>query len=172
MVQEVGVNAFSFGALAEEIGVSAPSIHHHFRTKDDLVAEVAARYRASFAEQMAEIHSVSAGQRLGDYAQLFAETSAKELLCFCGSLASDWMSVGEKARSEVSLFFADQVAWVAAEIDTGVASEELECTDALATASVFVAALEGSMLVARARGDAQLPDTIASTMIAGLARHR
>ena len=46
LVQERGVNGFSYGDLAKDLGVKAPSIHHHFRTKQDLLAEVARRYRA------------------------------------------------------------------------------------------------------------------------------
>lgn len=186
MVQEVGVNSFSYGALAAEIGVSAPSIHHHFRTKDDLVAAVAARYRASFNQRLVEIageigeeiagEAVADGRergkgavgRLHAYAQLFAETSSKELMCFCGSLSSDWASVGNQARREVSLFFEDQVEWVASQIGSGVAARELRSVDARATATAFVAALEGAMLMARSAGDRRLPHKIAATFVDGL----
>lgn len=165
MVQEVGVNSFSFGALASKVGVAAPSIHHHFRTKDDLVGAVSARYRSDFAGHVDAIVDERASGRLASYAQIFADAASKEMLCFCGSLASDWTSVGEEARAEVSLFFVDQVAWVAAQLELGNAAGEFAADDPAAVARLFVAALEGALLMARAGDDARLPQAVAATLI-------
>ncbi|MEL6984444.1 MAG: TetR/AcrR family transcriptional regulator, partial [Actinomycetota bacterium] len=79
LIQQVGVSGFSYGDLADRLGISSPSIHHHFRTKEDLVAEVAARYRSDFAKTVAAIEAPSAGSRLAAYVQLYAETSTREM---------------------------------------------------------------------------------------------
>lgn len=153
LIQQLGVNGFSYGMLAERLGVRSPSIHHHFRTKEDLVAEVATRYRADFAASVAAIGSSGARDRLSAYAELYAETSSRGELCLCGAVAAEWASVGDKPRRVVEGFFADQHTWLAKEIEIGLASGELRADlDAPALASAILATLEGALLLARADG--------------------
>ena len=155
LTQRVGVNAFSYGDLAELIGIAAPSIHHHFRTKDDLIAEVAERYRVRFADRVGQIDAATVTLHLCAYAELFDDTSSQELMCFCGSVAAEWASVGQRAREQVALFFDEQRAWLASQIRTAVDNGEFRSdinVDALASA--VLAALEGSMLLARSAGNA------------------
>lgn len=157
LIQRVGVNGCSYGALADDLGISAPSIHHHFRTKDDLISAVAARYRVDFAGR---VSSIDSGDPVGDivaFAELFDATAKREAMCLCGSVASDWMSVGESARVEVRGFFADQVTWLSARLRDGVESGDITVAidDVEAMARMLLAVLQGAMLLARAGdGDA------------------
>lgn len=168
-VQQVGVSSFSFGVLAKELGISAPSIHHHFRTKDDLIGAVAARYRREFNDAVAQIDHDTAAGRLEAYAALFDDTSRAELTCFCGSVAAEWRSVGQAARLEVAAFFDDQITWLAAQIDRGVERNEFRSDlDAAAVAPVFVASLEGALLVVRAGEDRCRPRVIADQLVASM----
>ncbi|MFV0644298.1 MAG: TetR/AcrR family transcriptional regulator [Sphingomonadaceae bacterium] len=41
VIDEVGTEAFSLGAVARKLGVKAPSLYYHFRDKAELLAEVA-----------------------------------------------------------------------------------------------------------------------------------
>ena len=41
LIDANGLEAMSLQAVAKELGVSAPSLYHHFRDKDELLAEVA-----------------------------------------------------------------------------------------------------------------------------------
>jgi AcrR family transcriptional regulator len=41
-----GYNGFSYADIAEAVGISKPSIHHHFPSKAALVRRVVADYRA------------------------------------------------------------------------------------------------------------------------------
>jgi TetR/AcrR family transcriptional repressor of nem operon len=166
MVQQVGVNSFSYGALAKQLDISSPSIHHHFPSKDDLVGAVAARYRENFAERVTAIEASSAAERIRAYAALFADVTSQELVCFCGSIASDWHTVGEAAHTEVGGFFDDQLAWLTAQLTAGVAAGELVLrSEASDVAATIVAALEGAMLMARARNDPALPGTVGDVMV-------
>lgn len=170
LIQQVGVGGFSYGVLADRLGISAPSIHHHFRTKEDLVAEVAARYRSDFADTVAAIDHPSAGQRLAAYVELYAETSTRSMLCLCGAVAAEWGTVGAKPRSEVEGFFADQRAWLETTLAAGVeAGEYRPDLDVAATASALLATLEGALLLARADGEADLVGTSCAAVIRLLA---
>lgn len=151
LVKTVGVSAFSYGDLAKELGIKAPSIHHHFRTKEDLVTAIAERYRLEFADAVATIPAGSAQERLQGYAELFARTAQSDQLCLCGAVAAEWLSVGDGPRQEVAVFFADQVGWLEAEIAAGIAAGDIRAdVDAPQVARLIFASLEGSMLMTRA----------------------
>lgn len=170
MVQAVGVNSFSYGDLAKQLDISSPSIHHHFPAKSDLVGAVAARYRQDFASRRDAIEGSTPAERIRAYAALFAETSAREMMCVCGSVAADWLTVGDAAREEVAGFFDDQVQWLEHELAAGVAAKEFLFDGTARDHAVAVlAALEGSLLMARARGGAHLPVAVGDTLIALMA---
>jgi len=166
LVQERGVNGFSYGDLAQELGVKAPSIHHHFRTKQDLLAEVARRYRAAFAEQRDALPGRRASDRITGYSALFAGRSAENQLCLCGAVAADWYAVGELPRAEVEEFFADQVAWLRQQIRMGIDAGEFTAgLDIDTSARSMLAALEGSLLMSRVGGARALPTVVAVQLL-------
>ncbi len=170
LIQRVGVNGCSYGALAHELGISSPSIHHYFRTKDDLIGAVAARYRTDFAAHVAAIDTGDAVEDIVAFADLFDATAKRESMCLCGSVASDWLTVGELARTEVRAFFADQVAWLCARLADGVASGSIDPGDEVeATARMLLAVLQGAMLLARAGDDAASPSAMVRQLLAGVA---
>ena len=165
MIRRVGVNGFSYGDLARELEIKAPSIHHHFRTKEDLVAEVAARYREHFGRQVAVIDAADTLDRIRTYASLFATGGPDDELCLCGAVAADWRAVGAASRREVDGFFADQRDWLRSQIEEGVAKGEIRADispDDLA--DTLLAALEGSMLVSRARDDASIAGRVGALL--------
>ena len=167
LIQQVGVSACSYGALADELGISSPSIHHHFRTKDDLIGAVAARYRVDFAARLAAIASGDAVDDIVAFAELFDATAKREAMCLCGSVASDWMTVGESARTEVSGFFTDQIAWLSARLGEGVASGSVGVVGEVEeTARVLLAVLQGAMLLVRAGDDDASPSTMVRHVLA------
>lgn len=169
LIQQVGVRAFSYGVLAAELGVKAPSIHHHFRTKEDLVAAVAAEYRERFAERAAGLDGATAIERLDGYARLYADTVRADRFCLCGAVASEWLTVGEEPKREVQRFFDEQLAWLERELAAGVDAGELDADlDVPATAQTMLASLEGAMLLGRAGGTPDLPSTVGA-MLLGLA---
>ena len=44
LIQTRGYNDFSFRDLAESVGISSASVHHHYRTKEALGVAVTSRY--------------------------------------------------------------------------------------------------------------------------------
>ena len=146
----MGVDALSYGDLADELGIRAPSIHHHFRRKDDLVAAVTRQYRLAFAARVASIDTTTSLAAISGYAELFAETAEHELLCLCGAVAADWRVAGDESRAEVALFFTEQIDWLVDRLHVGIASGEMSHDfDPHAVAVLLLSALEGSMLLKR-----------------------
>lgn len=151
LIQRVGVCGFSYGDLAKELGIKAPSIHHHFRTKEELVAEVARRYRLDFGDRVAKLQDDSATRRIERYVDIFEQTAASDLLCLCGAVAAEWATVGELPKAEVENFFDEQEAWLAEAVRFGVTSGEFRSDlDPEETARTMLATLEGAILMTRA----------------------
>ena len=166
-IQECGVAGFSYGDIAEALGISTASVHHHFRTKADLVGEVAARYSRDFSALVSAIDTGSRSGNLRRYADLFGETAAKEVLCLCGAVAADWPVVGTVARDEVAGFFADQHKWLTNQIAQGIANAEFRADlDVEATATLVVSALEGSLLMGRPMPHSDVTTRVASQILA------
>ena len=165
MISDVGVTGFSYGGLAKQLGISAPTIHHHFKTKEDLIAAVAEKYRLDFAESVRQLPTTDPLDQITSYATLFARTAETDSLCLCGAVSADWLAVGERTRAEIEAFFAEQTTWLEARLTEAVESGELAEGLPIGTlASTILSMLEGSLLIARANGDAGLPVDITALL--------
>ena len=151
LIQTRGIGEFSYGALAVEIGIKAPSIHHHFPRREQLVAEVAALYAAEFNAQVNTIDAASSVERIVAYAGLYAAAARSGRTCLCGAIAAEWASVGEQAQAEVEQFFSQQIAWLRTEIRRGqrVGQVRTDGVNPLKLARTVFATLQGSLLLAR-----------------------
>jgi TetR/AcrR family transcriptional regulator, transcriptional repressor for nem operon len=163
LIQTDGIGEFSYGALADALGIKAPSIHHHFPRKDQLVAEVAALYRAEFADLVSKIEGKTVTDRIVRYAALYAATAKSGRNCLCGAIAAEWSSVGEDAQQEISLFFSEQVAWLRVQMKEAQSRGEIRTVgvDPLTFARSLFSHLQGSLVLARS--DAAFVDTAATT---------
>ncbi len=161
-VQQSGVSALSYGPLAERIGIRAPSIHYHFRHKQDLIREVSAAYCDDFAARVRAIDDTtaepegaptSATERLRAYAALFDEVARDGRLCLCGAVAADWADVDEDSRAIVRRFFDDQTAWLARQFAAAIEADEIATgIEPSRLAETTLTLLEGSLLLSRAAG--------------------
>ena len=167
LIQSVGVKAFSYGDLAKQLDIKAPSIHHHFRTKEDLVAAVAELYRSTFSQHVEQIQADSSLDRIQQYADLFTRTASSNRLCLCGAVAAEWLSVGAASQAQVEGFFAEQVDWLTSQLTEGITTGELRSDlNANDMARSLFAALEGSMLMSRSGDPADLASQIGGIFLA------
>lgn len=169
LIQQVGVGGFSYADLAGQLGIKAPSIHHHFRTKENLVAEVAVRYREEFGQMVSAIDDPSPMERIRRYGDLFDQTASSELLCLCGVVAAEWLTVGDLVKDEVGLFFDEQATWLTEQLAAGKSAGEVRSdVDVAATAQLLMASLEGALLMARAGGDSSVVSGTTQALLATL----
>ncbi len=166
LIQQVGVGGFSYADLAGQLGIKPPSIHHHFRTKEDLVAEVVVLYRAAFAEHVELLPGPTEVDRIRQYADLFNRTAAEDRVCLCGAVAAEWMLVGESVREEVAAYFGDQQRWIEAQLTAGAKAGLIRSdVDPALGSQMILAALEGSMLLTRAGGASDTTAAVASVLL-------
>jgi TetR/AcrR family transcriptional repressor of nem operon len=165
-----GYNGFSYADIAAVVGISKPSIHHHFPSKAALVQSVVARYRADAAQGMAALsaHVADPVARLEGYCGYWAEciASPQHPICICALMAGELAALPEEVAQEVRGHFADLTGWLRSVIEAGVAQGTMALADtAESEARTFMATVHGAMLAARAFGEPAMFSTIAATAL-------
>lgn len=145
-----GVNGFSYGEIARRLEVRAPSLHHHFPRKNELIREATERYRVAFRDAVSSIDATSAADRIRQYSALFLAPATEGVLCLCGVAVAGWEDLDDATRAHIIGFFDDESAWLAEQFTQARADGELSTTvDPQQLAVAFIAALEGALLLAR-----------------------
>jgi TetR/AcrR family transcriptional repressor of nem operon len=96
VVQTRGYDGFSYGDIADMVGIRKASLHHRFPGKADLGQEVARRYRGAFGVALAGIESETDDRiaRLERYVELYArQLSEHGRMCLCGMLAAEYATL-------------------------------------------------------------------------------
>ncbi|WP_342150954.1 TetR/AcrR family transcriptional regulator [Methylorubrum sp. SB2] len=152
LVRGRGYSGFSYADLAEAVGIRKASIHHHFRTKEDLagalLAAYAARYDAALADILAQTPDGVA--RIEAYGKLYLGGVEQGLGCLCAALAVELETLPEGLRRQLSAFFEGHIAWLERVLAEGVADGSVRPgIDPPSHARMVVATLEGALLLER-----------------------
>ena len=173
LIQQRGYSGFSFDDVALVVGIRKPSVHHHFRTKSDLVAAVARRHTARFESALAAIDIARQDPlaRLKAYVQLFATTYAQERrFCVCGMLGAEAGVLPDDVNEAVDAFFQLNLSWLAAAFRDAQRSGQLSSRlRAKPLAELMLSALEGSMVVGRGTSGGGGPGAVGKSLLACLA---
>jgi TetR/AcrR family transcriptional repressor of nem operon len=174
LVQKLGYNGFSYDDIATMVGIKKPSVHHHFRTKAELVAVVTQRYTHRFRGALHEIEGrcPTADERLAEYASLFEKTfRADRRICVCGMLGAERDALPDEVRREVDRFFAANLDWVSGVFADGQRAGRFTPHAAPAAfAEALLCALEGALVVGRGMQRARGPAEVSATVLSAFAR--
>ena len=157
MVQQRGLDGFSFRDIASEVGIRTASIHYHFPTKPDLAAAVLKRVRSEFEGELRRIdHEISEiNGRLRAFIAIFDNTLADgDRLCpFC-MVACAQDGIPDFVSAEVQAFWCAGEQWVAQQLEHGM-SEGIYRRDLapITMGRILVALLEGAMVTTRTFAD-------------------
>ena len=140
-----GYNGFSFRDLAEDVGIKSASVHYHFPTKERLAEVLTHRYVDRMAAYLGEPSSLSPRAAVKHLADAFIRANEDDdQMCLCGMFAAESGDLPQKVRPEVTAFFDLIVKWLEVALRPATsAPKPLE----------IIAALEGGLLVSRARQD-------------------
>ena len=153
-----GYNSFSYADLAERVGITKASIHHHFPSKAALVQTVVARYREEARQGLASLERQFDDplSELNAYADYWAGCirSGEHPFCICAMLATEMPTIPEDVAAEVRAHFHDLNTWLASVLKRGVGAGQFHLLNSPAiSARSFMAVVHGAMLVARALDD-------------------
>ena len=173
LIQQRGYGGFSFDDLAQAVGIRKPSVHHHFRTKAELVAALARRYTERFESALAAIDVARRDPlaRLKAYVQLFATTYAQDgRLCVCGMLGAEADALPADVADAVAGFFQLNLTWLAAAFRDAQRSGQVTTVQRAANlAELMLSALEGAMVVGRGGRSGGGPAAVGKHLLATLA---
>jgi TetR/AcrR family transcriptional repressor of nem operon len=169
VAQAHGYSGLNFRDLAEDVGIRAASIYHHFPSKAALGASVARRYWEDSAAALDALLAESSDpvRCLRQYPDTFRKAlESDNRMCLCSFMAAEYDDLPEAVKKEVQTFADVNVAWLSKVLSAAavVSSEESE-----RRARAIFAAVAGAQLIARSRSDISLYDgLIESYRVAGL----
>lgn len=154
-LQQRGYYGFTFAQIADALEIRSGAVHYHFPSKDDLVAAVFARYRASFAWWARQPVQVQAGAltRIERFLDLEARSADSEQVSPLGVAGVEYASLPAGACSEAEALRDDLVAWLEETLVAGRQAGELAFAGAPRDqARLIVAAAQGGLQLARVHG--------------------
>src|SRR4051812_40273453 len=110
-----GYSGLNFRDLADEVGIKAASIYHHFPSKADLGTAVAKRYWEDTATDLDTMLTKAADpiRALGHYPQIFRQSlESDNRLCLCSFMSAEYDDLPKPVRKEVQAFADVNVAWL------------------------------------------------------------
>ena len=172
-----GYNGFSYADIADVVGIRKASIHHHFPSKAELVRTLVGRYREAAEEGIANLeHSVSGPLEqlrayIGYWKACIGDASAP--FCVCAMLASELPILPEEVALEIRAYFRYLAGWLGSVLERGVQQKTMALAHAPAVeAEIFMAAVHGAMLSARAYGDTDIFGKIMDPQLERMAAKR
>ncbi len=160
IAQAHGYSGLNVRSLAEEVGIKAASLYHHFPSKADLAAAVARRY---WEDSAAALEALSAEtqdpiQSLRRYPETFRRSLENgNRICLCSFMAAESDDLPDAVKTEVQAFADVNIAWLGKML---VAARAVGAKDAKKRARAIFAAVGGAQLMARGRSDIKLFDAL------------
>jgi TetR/AcrR family transcriptional repressor of nem operon len=167
--QAHGYSGLNFRDLADQVGIKAASIYHHFPSKADLGAAVARRYREDTAAELESMLAETSDpfRCLQQYPDIFRKSlENNNRMCLCSFMAAEYDDLPEAVKKEVQTFADVNVAWLSRMLS---AAAVVNSGESERRARAIFAAVAGAQLMARSRSDISLFDSlIDSYCVAGL----
>lgn len=160
MAQAHGYGGLNLRALAEDVGIKAASLYHHFPSKADLATAVARRY---WEDAAAGLEALTArwpdpADRLRKYPGTFRKALENDnRICLCSFMTAEFDDLPDVVKKEVESFTDVNVEWLS---QTLVEAGIVGAKDARKRAHAIFAAVAGAQLMARGRSDIKLFDVL------------
>jgi TetR/AcrR family transcriptional repressor of nem operon len=161
MAQAHGYGGLNVRSLAEDVGIKAASLYHHFPSKADLAAAVARGYWEDAAATL-EALSNETQDPVECLRRYPAETFRKSLendnrMCLASFMTAEYDDLPEIVKKEVQTFADVNIEWLAKALR---AAKIVGPKEARRRASAIFAAIAGAQLMARGRSDISLFDAL------------
>lgn len=155
LLQERGYQFFSFQDLADSVGIRKASVHHYFKTKDELARMMIVDYQQRLQLWIANIDAKAANPRhkLHAYFELFSDISrAGKSVCPGGSLLLDWNNFSKAVRVELQKLVDLHRLWVIGVLEDNIKNKgsRIQKEHVAAHALMIGASIQGALQIARA----------------------
>lgn len=161
LIQDRGYHGFSFADVAEVVGIRKASIYYYFPAKAELGQKTVNRYRSRMRvirEDWSEAENLDVLAALDTYLEpIVALGHTPGASCLCGVLGGEFQSLPSIVQDEVSDFFDEHLRTLSRLFEIGRDRGVLRFqSDPAVMAKVAFSMIEGSMLIKRTCGDADV----------------
>ena len=173
LVQDRGLNAVSFQNLADAVGLSKPSVFHHFANKGALAEALLERCRTHYGAEYDAIVSddANAVDKLNRIAALYADGVESGQLCLLGVLGHGVATLPAEVQQDLRLKIAGAVDRFSRVFEQGRREKSLRFEGTPeAAAAAFLGMLQGLQVLARAQGDPAAVTEAAATYIQAISK--
>lgn len=164
LIIERGYAGFSYQDVADRVGIRKPSIHHHFPSKAELGTAVISRYRRKMRQAWTSIDGDNPDFWiiLQDYVTPMITLGRNiPLACTGGVLGGEFPNLPKDMQSELNAFFNEQENWLTALLEAGRLAGAFQFNgEPRAIARFIFSAVEGALLIKRARSDTDYFDDV------------
>ena len=158
-MRDSGYHGFSFREIASDVGIKSSSVHHHFPTKDALGAAAARAYTDRFLETLGDPLVLPLPEALEHMVSLFRAALQRDTqMCLCGLLGAECAGLPASVQAEARYFFNRSISWLETVLDG-------EAENPLQEAQVFLATLEGALLVGHASDEDHLFENVTQALL-------
>jgi TetR/AcrR family transcriptional regulator, transcriptional repressor for nem operon len=161
IAQAHGYGGLNVRTLAEEVGIKAASLYHHFPSKADLAAAVAKRYWEDAAALLEALWDET--QDPLEWLRRYPDVTFRKALengnrmCMASFMTAESDDLPDVVKKEAQIFADVNIQWLAKALSAaGVVGPR----EARRRARSIFAAVVGAQLVARGRSDVALFDTL------------
>ena len=171
LVQTRGYNGFSYADIAADLAITKAALHYHFATKAQLGEALVGRYETSFGDLLSaiDVGSADAVDRLTGYVDVYRDVLLDQRICLCGMLAAEYQTLPDGMQAAVARFFAMNEVWLERVLEDGRAAGTLAFAGSgRDIGRLFVAGLEGALLLSRATQDVARFDATAEALVASV----
>ena len=175
MVQDRGLNAMSFQALANAVGLSKPTVFHHFRNKEALALALVERCQQKYGILYGEViqRDSRAPEKLREIASVFERGLVDDRLCLLAALGNSVSTLPGAVQDDLRLTAALAIDRFTRVFEQGQAEQSLAFVDdPQHAAAAFLALLQGLQILARAKRDRALFRRSIETYIAAITQGR
>ncbi|MEN9599510.1 MAG: hypothetical protein RL596_1829 [Bacteroidota bacterium] len=155
LMKKVGYNAFSYSDISKQLNIKNAAVHYHYPTKEDLLADIVNTYIDDYKKLDEGLVNapLKAIDKLGVFADRYAQLIEVKSICIIGSVASDFYTLPPAVRERVILLTKLVLGMVANVLEEGKVKGELHfIEDANTRALLIMTNLAAGVQLARITG--------------------
>lgn len=171
LMQTRSFTGFSFDDLAKRVGIRKASLYHHFRSKDELGAQVLGTMTERLEAASLATGASTGVEQLQAYLKTMGEVlGAGERLCPGGSLSANWGVLPSGIRNTVRRMGAVHFTWLGRMLEQGRkdGSLKMEGRSVEATSRWIFATVQGGLILARISGERGAYDQVVQQLAEAL----
>jgi len=166
-LQTLGFSGFSFQTIADKLGIKKASLHYYFASKEEMGLAVISDYIEGHNDWAVKVKDLPSKTKLEKLVKGFTSLSVKHnMICPVGSFSSDFNTVTPKMKKKLKQFHFLIRDWLVETIEQGKKEGTIKRNLDTSTAEdLFLATLQGSVKIARIRGEQETFKKMLQTML-------